>query len=566
MKQKKIILLFFVFAFIISLFSCKKEKFNINQNPNEATDSTIAYNVILPAAQNSTARVVSRSWGWLQNYLGYWARSGTYAPNTEEETYEITTNFQSGIWSSMYDNLYDYQTMQIGANKAHADFYEGIARIMKAHNFAILVDLYNNIPYTEALKGAAITTPKYDKGIDIYKDLLRQVDTGISLITNADESETGPNASIATDDIMFGNKLFPATAVSDMKTRWAQFGNTLKLRILTKFMNGGIEINSTNTVGTVATYALSRGELDQEFTDINNEGSGFLDFNAEVQPGYQADKGNPFFNSYVADDAGSATGNSVYYKANSYAVGQGVQGDNGYYGYNGDLRRNKFYKAPTSGDYTGVYRGVDYGIPAQTINAAGNLAGIGVGVYRGVDQPQWILTSAESYFLQAECSHRGFNVGAVSADQLLASGIVASFTSLGLTTPNANTYIVNNAGYPDVDYFSPEYDPGNGFPVQGGLFTIITQKWFALNAIAPFEVWSDYRRVDFNATTNHFVYGLSVGFSAGPAISTNPANVRSVLPKRLLYPQNEYLYNPTNVSSQGSQGAYPFSSIFWDLN
>ena len=137
---------------------------------------------------------------------------------------------------------------------------------------------------------------------------------------------------------------------------------------------------------------------------------------------------------------------------------------------------------------------------------------------------------------------------------------------MGLTTPNANTYIVNNAGYPDVDYFSPEYDPGNGFPVQGGLFTIITQKWFALNAIAPFEVWSDYRRVDFNATTNHFVYGLSVGFSAGPAISTNPANVRSVLPKRLLYPQNEYLYNPTNVSSQGSQGAYPFSSIFWDLN
>jgi len=125
MKQKKF-LLFFVFALVLGLFSCKKESFNINQNPNEATDSTIAYNVILPAAQNSSARIVARNWGWLQNYLGYWARSGTYAPNTEEETYNITTNFQAGIWSGMYDNLYDYQTMQIAApaNKGYCCRYQ----------------------------------------------------------------------------------------------------------------------------------------------------------------------------------------------------------------------------------------------------------------------------------------------------------------------------------------------------------------------------------------------------------------------------------------------------------
>jgi len=94
-------------------------------------------------------------------------------------------------------------TMQIGANKAGATFYEGIARIMKAHNFAMLVDIYGNVPYSEALKGSQVTTPKYDNGADIYKDLLRQLDKAIDLIKNADESTTGPNGNILTDDVMF---------------------------------------------------------------------------------------------------------------------------------------------------------------------------------------------------------------------------------------------------------------------------------------------------------------------------------------------------------------------------
>lgn len=180
--------------------------------------------------------------------------SGTYAPNTAEETYELTTNFQAQIWTNIYDNLYDYEAMRISASKEKAQFYEGIARIMKSHNFAILVDIYNNVPYSESLKGAANITPKYDKGIDIYKDLLRQIDTGIALIKNADAG--GPNKTITTDDIMFGETLFPGTSVDDMRVRWAKFGNSLKLRILTKFMNGGVAANPAGTVGPIRKVML----------------------------------------------------------------------------------------------------------------------------------------------------------------------------------------------------------------------------------------------------------------------------------------------------------------------
>lgn len=71
--------------------------------------------------------------------------------------------------------------------------------------------------------------------------------------------------------------------------------------------------------------------------------------NAEVQPGYQSDKGNPFYNSFVADNAGTKTANADYYKANSYAID--------YYEYNGDPREARFYtQSPTGfGVFNTVY-------------------------------------------------------------------------------------------------------------------------------------------------------------------------------------------------------------------
>ena len=512
MKNNKIILFFLTLATLSGMYSCKKESFDINKNPNSATDSTISYNVVLPAAQNGTARIVSRNWGWLQNYMGYWARSGSYAPNTQEEGYELTTSFQSGIWTNIYDNLYDYQTMQIGANKAGATFYEGVARIMKAHNYEILVSIYGNVPYSEALKGTAITTPKYDNGLDIYKDLLRQIDAGIDEIKNADEAEAGPNGQILTDDIMFGESNFPGIAMADMKVKWAQFANTLKLRILTKFMNGGLEPNASGTyTGSAASY-VSGVDLTNEFAIIAAEGSNFLDFDAEVQPGYQSDKGNPFYNLYVKDDAGTVTGNANYYKANSYAVGDGngVFGggnNSGYYGYDQDYRIYAFYSEAGT-----AFKGVQYGLPANGENSSANLSPIGQGLYRGVDKPLWIITKAESLLLQAECMNRGKLAG--NAGSTLTNAIYASYESslAGIdVTPAesvtlADDYMSYNSNFPDVDYLADGTSNPDG--ATGGLFTIISQKWFALNGIAPWEVWADYRRIDFSSSVNHFLYGI----------------------------------------------------------
>jgi hypothetical protein len=516
---------------LVASTGCRKSQFNINQNVNSVTDSTVTYDVVLPAALHATGGIVGTAWGTIQNWMGYWARSGTYAPNVTEETYDLTTNFGTGIWNSCYDNNYDYQIVQNKAGGAGATFYEGIARIMKAHNFMILVDVYGNIPYSQAMKGGGNPTPGYDQGINVYKDLFRQLDTAISLIKNAVVSTTNANKGIATNDIIFqGNK-----------GKWVRFANTLKLRMM------------------IHAYAVAGINKAAEMAIITAEGSGFLGIgeDVQIQPGYVADKPNPFYNVYKISVAGAQTANNIYYRANKWGID--------YYKYNGDPRTSRFYEAGANG-----LVGVAYGLPPITDNAAANLAGIGPGLYKTNTSPQAIMTAAESYFLQAEARQRGFITTGSSVATLTNTGIAESFRYIGAGDPS--TYLANNAGYSDVDINAVANSPVNPAGTQpvGGLFTIISQKWFALNGINTLEVWTDYRRMAYNEVVtaspvnDRFVYGAGIGYDPGPPISVSPQNTSTKIPVRYLYPQSEYNYNPTNVAAQGTIDRY--TKIFWDLN
>lgn len=511
--------------------SCRKSQFNINQNINSPTDSTVTYDVVLPAALHASGAIIGQQWAVQQRWMGFWARSGTYAPNVIEETYEITTGFGNGIWNACYDNNYDYQIVKSKAGVAGAGFYEGIARIMMAHNFQILVDVYGNVPYTQALKGGANPTPSYDNGLDIYKDILRQVDTAIALIKAANTSDPA-NKDIATNDIIFGAN----------KGKWIRFANTLKLRWL------------------IHCHAVAGINKAAEMTIINNEGSGFLLAGEDVlvQPGYKSDKPNPFYNTFIANTAGSATANNVYNKANKWGID--------YYTYNGDPRRSTFYVAGSGG-----YVGVAYGLPPINANAAPVLAGIGPGVGKTSSAAQNIMTAAEGFFLQAEARHRGYITSGPTVAALCNTGIQESFRYQGIPGSAAG-YISGNAGYSDVDASAlsnaPSSPPGTQ-PV-GGLYTVISQKWFALNATNTLEVWTDYRRLSYNevvaasSVTDRFVYGQGVGYDPGPTISVSPQNTSTKIPVRFLYPQTEYNYNASNVSAQGNVDRY--TKIFWDIN
>jgi hypothetical protein len=514
--------------------SCKKSTFDINQNPNQVTDSTVTYNVILPAALHNTGGLIARDWGWLQNWLGYWSRSGTYAPNVIEETYQITTSFNTAVWNDLYHNSYDYQLMLTKAHEAGAEGYEAIGHIMRAHNFALLVDVYGDVPYTDALKGNANPTPKYDKGADIYKGLFVELDTAVALLQRINTSKSGPNKNLPSDDIVFGGAQFPTATIAGIATNWIKFSNTLRLRLLVHLMNSNPgSLNSTTTVPGF--------DIPGQLSKISANGAGFLTTDAQINPGYTQDKPNPFYSTYIANSTGVATANNVYYAAGEYGIG--------YYYYNGDARIGSFYQKGTN-TFQGGYQGAPYGAPSNATFAYGKVAKIGLLANNGYNSPMWLLTAAESYLLQAEALYRGFSVAGTVAS-LYKTGVEKSFTFLGLTTANGDAYLSGNAGYPDVDLNAPD----------GGILTILTQKYFALNAIAPYEVWTDWRRTAI-------VYGAdpNVGYDAGPPISVSPQLPSGIthIPISLKYPQTEYNFNSANVPADVAQGQFT-RKIFWDL-
>lgn len=529
MKQFKILLLP-IALLIMSVVGCSKNEFT-NTNPNNITASTVDYRSVLPAQQQRLVSTTASDYRFLQYWMGFWARSGSFQSITDEEIYDFQNTFNVQLWNNNYSIATNFDFV---INKAKADNeakYESIARIMKAQNIQTLVDIYGNIPYKQAFKGNDNRTPAYDNGRDIYVDLLRQLDTAITLMKSPAAANILANVGIETNDIVFqGNS-----------TKWIKYANTLKLRLL------------------IHVFAVPGFDIAGEMTKITTEGTGFMDDASEpaVNPGYIAIKPNPFYRTYVITEAGSLAGSGNLSRANIYAVGTT---NNGYYQARLDPRVDRFYVKPAAAvNHRGIAFGEVSGVnPGNGGSLLSLVSGPGL-VPDGAASRAWLITAAESFFLQAEARQRNLLTGGTgTAASALTAGIRSSFRFLGLTQAQADAYILANAGRRDVDLAA-------GIAMNDPIFTILSQKWFALNAIATLEVWTDYRRTDI-------VYGVGIPpatnagiFAPGPPISVNPTNTSTKIPVRLFYPQSENLYNAASLATQGTINRFT-SRIFWDIN
>lgn len=499
MKKFKIILFFLGLVLFMST-GCKKDFLDINQNPNSPTSSSITPNLILPRVLLATASRMSTSYNNQGQWVGYWSRSGTYGPNTEEESYHITNTFEQTEWSGWYDILNDANIMEVKATEAGQDFYTGIAKIMKSIGFMYLVDQYNNVPYSTAFDLAGNILPSYDKGEDIYADLRSQLDQAVALIQNAD-LDASPGLSDA--DVMFGGD-------ADM---WVKFANTQHLKLLVH-----------------ESQYITAAEATAEATKLANNG-GFLASGetASVDPGYAVDKDkqSPFWDNYKKSFTGDVA--DQFNRANNFVLNTFINSD--------DIRYQYFFSVAADPLNGKDYYGYNYGevIPNTDPKAANSSDVAGPGLAKSATQAQWVTTSMESLFLQAEAMQRGWIMG--DAQSTYEDAIRESFIWLGVTNAaaTANDYI--NSGEPVVDWDG----------ASDKIKLIVMQKYLALVGINNFEAYVDYRRV---------------GVPNVP-LSLSPSRGTYVIPLRLKYPQDEYNYNNTNVAAQGDPDPQT-SGIFWD--
>ena len=161
---------------------------DINVDPSNPTTVSASPELVLPNALNTTASYYNNPtfgdtrFAFAGIWLGHISYSGNYAIATESISYAITNNFAAGIFGNIYDNIedYDFVEKKKGVEQGNG-FYRAIGMFMKAYNFQTLVDLYNNVPYTQALQGTSVSNPAYDNGRAIYDDIAKRMDTAISL-------------------------------------------------------------------------------------------------------------------------------------------------------------------------------------------------------------------------------------------------------------------------------------------------------------------------------------------------------------------------------------------------
>ena len=501
------------FALVVLSTGCKKEFFDINDNPNQPTEASITPDLILPRALHATASRMATSYNFAAHWMGYWSRSGTYGPNAEQETYRITNGYQADEWSGVsgvngwYDILADFNTIEKKAKASGEKFYEGIAKTMKTIGFMYLVDQYNNVPYTDAFKlEEGVIQPKYDKGEDIYADLFRQLDQALVLINEGEDGHS--DLVLAEADIMFHGEA----------SSWRKLINTQRLKLVVRLSNVTGFNHAAELAKVTADGFIGTGET------------------AAVNPGYvQGDnKQNPFWDAFEENYLGEVTNN--YDRANNYVLNLLR---------NNDDIRYQYYFDPVATACTSCtpsvpansYFGYDFGYvsTSSTFPQAQNSSGVaGPGLSRSPEQDQWLFTSVESKFLQAEAIQRGWLAG--NAEAAYEAAVRESFIWLGVpnAVATANAYLSSGRSIVDWDAAANKIN------------LIVMQKYLALVGINNFEAWVDYRRVGVPNVP------LSVANNVGPGI-----------PLRLRYPQSEYNLNAANAAKEGNPDVFT-TGVFWD--
>jgi hypothetical protein len=118
-----------------------------------------------------------------------------------------------GVWENAYANLIpDLDLVIVKAKESGVTFPEGVAKVLKAYALTTMVDIFGDVPYTEAFLGTSNFGPKADKGADIYAVSDKLLDEARTILA-------APTGTLV-NDLYYGG----------VAAKWLKLANTLKVR------------------------------------------------------------------------------------------------------------------------------------------------------------------------------------------------------------------------------------------------------------------------------------------------------------------------------------------------
>ncbi|RQP08497.1 MAG: SusD/RagB family nutrient-binding outer membrane lipoprotein [Chryseobacterium sp.] len=512
--MKKYILLPLIGA---SLIACRLDD-NIDPNSAGADEVTPALRL---AGASTTAYAVQASSmnglgnAWMNAWAGNFAQFGN--PFTIESNLNITTSFRQTIFTEMYKAVTRFERIiDFPDAKAKYPNYVAIAKIQKAYYMQYIVDLYGDVPYTEAFKENEGKTPHYDDDVTVYKGLVDEVFEAIQLINNSNKDIFA--VSEASDPIYHGSM-----------TNWKSFANTVLLKYVIHLSG------TTNAEG----IALRNKIIDRL------AGASYVTNDVTINPGYNnnsADGQNPLYNSFGRGTYDGKINTQGYQLMTaSDHILKTLQGDPSKITAGVSDPRisqmfttGKKYDGTANGGATGYYgfpQGMnieDYkaymGYPASALKPANKnfslLGGMFYSFPAGASSDGYLMMKSEVEFLQAEAALR-YPATFSSAQQHFTNGVTASFAFYDMAG-SAAAYLTAINNKPKVGW------TGN---MTQDIAAIQYQRWIALTNYNGAEAYINYLRTGYPETP----------------LATTAAQPNK--PYRLMYPALEYSTNAANVPS-----------------
>ena len=339
----------------------------------------------------------------------------------------------------------------------------------------------------------------------------RQEDIYTSFIEELTDAVSNLDASkdaVGGADILFNGDV----------SKWKKFGNSLLLRIAMRISN----VNPTLAM-EIGKTAIDNGVM------TNNNDMAMVYFSGSNADGPNANGVGEVFQDF------GVTGHLFRYSdevVNFIINNNDPREDNLMETYKND---GSIDNSVGSGNHLGRPNGINPGNddfvfaqPRRDVMVAYNA-------------PAIYMSYAEVAFLKAEAVLKGWVSG--DAKQFYENGIYAACKQLELY-PNAEP-ISDNDIFDYMEEFDIEYDANNAIE------QINTQKWIAL-LFDGFEAYANYRRSGYP--------DISPGFSDGES--------GGEIPRRLRYPNDEKINNPTNYNEAVSrlpEGDVITARMWWDV-
>jgi hypothetical protein len=463
--MKNVFQITILLAFIF-LTSCE-DYLDVNKNPNNP--ERVSMKLLLANSSLRTGDNIQAVGNITSYYVQYLASPNAFGAKDihEPATYAI-------VWQDLYRVMSDIYDIQVLAEEEGASHYAGVAKILKAINLSLAVDVWGDVPYSEAFVGVELQ-PAYDDDAELYTTMVQMMDEAI-----VDLSDAASTASPEDDDFVYGGDI----------DSWLKLAHSLKARYLLHASNTP-QFNASALLEPIAQGIMTNAEN----ADIMYSNTGEDVYNPWAK--VAIDQESSILDGWISEQLADAMNGTTF----------GVV----------DPRMPFMFSATDNGQFIGVPNGTGRGTGVD-INGDRSVISRET-YYAGNDSPILIMTNAEMRFIEAEVALR-LNDKPKAYDAYRA-GIRAHMEMLGVASAAINTYINNPQVSVGADNIS--------------LPLIMKEKYVAL-FLHP-ETWNDARRFDYQyedmtlpANHNPELNGQFIRRQIYPDSETsrNSANVPSV--------------------------------------